>query len=129
MKTPKVCTEPGCSNNSIDPRHGRCEIHAPKRWENSTRATLMDKHQWTVRRKRILRRAKGICRFCGSHATVVDHRLPLAWGGDPYRDANLQALCSGCHDIKTKEEAILGRALSGGMADQSDINAHVARWT
>jgi 5-methylcytosine-specific restriction protein A len=129
VKAPKVCAEPGCAQNSVDPRHGRCEVHTPKRWAQSTRADALDKKKWSIIRKRVLRRDHGICRFCQEAANTVDHRRPLAWGGEPYDPLNLQAMCQPCHDLKTKEEEKLGRALARGDADRTAINVHVARWS
>lgn len=48
------------------------------------------------------------CRLCqreGRHrqAVVVDHIVPLAWGGSDER-WNKQALCDPCHDEKSKRE-------------------------
>jgi len=38
-------------------------------------------------------------------ATVVDHVVPINEGGAPLDTANLQALCSKCHNIKSGSEA------------------------
>lgn len=40
---------------------------------------------------------------------VVDHIVPLAWGGSDDR-ANKQALCDPCHDEKSKRERAEARA-------------------
>ncbi len=37
-------------------------------------------------------------------ATQVDHILPLAQGGAPFDEANLQALCRLCHSRKSQRE-------------------------
>lgn len=37
-------------------------------------------------------------------ATQVDHIRRMSDGGDKWDDANLQALCHGCHSRKTKRE-------------------------
>lgn len=34
---------------------------------------------------------------------VVDHKIPLSWGGSDDR-GNKQALCNPCHDAKSKRE-------------------------
>lgn len=52
------------------------------------------------------------CRHCqrdGVHrkSEVVDHIVPLAWGGSDDR-WNKQALCTPCHDAKSKRERIEG---------------------
>lgn len=46
------------------------------------------------------------CRLCAakdrvSAATLVDHIIPLADGGERLDDSNLQPLCVECHAIKT----------------------------
>ena len=61
--------------------------------------------KWMRMRHTILRRDNGMCCLCNAElASEVDHRLPL-WQGGTDDEANLQAVCSGCHDIKTKAEA------------------------
>ncbi len=59
-----------------------------------------------------------LCRVClaaGRHvrAEVVDHVIPLAWGGSETR-GNRQALCHPCHDAKSALERATGGA--GGAA-------------
>lgn len=34
----------------------------------------------------------------------VDHKVPIADGGDPWDENNLQILCEDCHKKKTSEE-------------------------
>lgn len=58
------------------------------------------------------------CRLClerGAEvrADVVDHVLPLAWGGSDER-YNKQALCDPCHDEKSKAERLIARHGAGG---------------
>lgn len=53
------------------------------------------------------------CRKCleaGKHVKtdVVDHIIPLAWGGSDSR-GNKQGLCDPCHDAKSKAEREQGR--------------------
>ena len=53
------------------------------------------------------------CRSCRTkgrmvRADVVDHIMPLSWGGDDTR-ANKQPLCHDCHDAKSaREQAVRG---------------------
>jgi len=42
-------------------------------------------------------------------ATIRDHRVPLAEGGDE-TEQNEQAICSRCHDEKTQQESQRARA-------------------
>lgn len=63
---------------------------------------------WMAIRERIIRRDKGLCQECQrngrlSEATQIDHITPLHRGGQD-NDANLEALCKGCHDAKTAAE-------------------------
>lgn len=53
------------------------------------------------------------CRLCLEMglevaSDVVDHKLPLAWGGTDDRD-NKQGLCNPCHDEKSKAERAFTR--------------------
>ena len=58
------------------------------------------------------------CREClkqGKHVRtdVVDHIIPLAWGGSDTR-GNKQGLCDPCHDKKSAAERAFGRGGGGG---------------
>ena len=56
-------------------------------------------------RRAILRRDNGVCCLCNAElACEVDHRMPL-WQGGTDDDDNLQSVCSGCHETKTRAEA------------------------
>lgn len=49
-----------------------------------------------------------LCRKClekgrTTATTIVDHIMPLAWGGSDLR-SNKQGLCDPCHDEKSKAE-------------------------
>ena len=44
-------------------------------------------------------------------ADVVDHVVPLAAGGAPMDDANLQSLCHQCHAIKTAMDKQQGKGV------------------
>jgi 5-methylcytosine-specific restriction protein A len=53
-------------------------------------------------------RAEPLCRDCAAKgivtaATVVDHIVPLALGGDD-SDANTRSLCTPCHGTRTAEQ-------------------------
>ena len=41
---------------------------------------------------------------CGRIAVVVDHVVPKSVGGAHCDEANSQALCKHCHDVKTNED-------------------------
>ena len=71
------------------------QLHSRKRWR-LVRSALLDRHP--------------LCRRCEADgrtvaATDVDHVVPLAEGGAPYDEGNLQPLCFACHVRKTKEDA------------------------
>jgi len=60
-----------------------------------------------------------LCRICANAnrvtaATVVDHIVPLFQGGTDDR-TNKQALCTPCHDIKSKAERAQAVALTRGV--------------
>lgn len=67
-------------------------------------------YQWTKTRERILRRDGYLCQPCyrlgrPTPATQVDHITPKAQDGTDDSD-NLQAICTECHKVKTKTEAL-----------------------
>lgn len=60
--------------------------------------------------------AEPFCRECAKHgrerkADVVDHIVPLAWGGAEAR-SNRQPLCNDCHEVKSAGERVIGKAKS-----------------
>lgn len=54
---------------------------------------------WDKQRKRILKRDKSRCTYCGQRATHVDHVVPVSRGGS-YDDSNLVACCADCNISK-----------------------------
>jgi len=61
--------------------------------------------KWT-KVSRLVRRQEPVCRRCKNQlATMVDHIIPLKQGGARLNLENLQPLCTGCHAIKTAEDA------------------------
>ncbi|MEU1037711.1 HNH endonuclease [Streptomyces sp. NPDC005907] len=83
-------------------------------WTGSTRRARLPK-DWPRTRRRILRRDGHACqtrfsdgRLCGLPATQVDHIEP----GDNHSDANLQALCTWCHNHKSAQEGGTASALT-----------------
>lgn len=65
--------------------------------------------EWRAARAECLQRAGFRCAACGraSQGLHVDHRVELSDGGHPTSQANLQALCQGCHNRKTAEARAL----------------------
>lgn len=73
-----------------------------------------DKHQdrpyfTHAERRTVLRRDHSRCYNCNSRATEVDHVNPVAEGGAHSLD-NAAAICTSCHKIKTRNEALRGYA-------------------
>lgn len=59
--------------------------------------------RWMALKEYVLRE-QPVCAVCKCRpATEVDHILPISKGGTDERD-NLQGLCYGCHDEKTRED-------------------------
>lgn len=79
-------------------------------------------------RLKALKFTNGRCAFCGAQTLTVDHRLPLAFGGDD-EVANLQPMCQAHHRDKTVSESILGKLAARGELTQQMIDEHVDRWT
>ncbi len=117
----KVCAVSGCPELITD-KASRCEEHSRGHgWDSSTRRRPRG---WAKARSGVLRRAGHLC-GCGLPASIADHILPLAWGGEPLDERNLQALCEDCHKRKTQDEAKVGRgraeAAGSGFPRQVDI--------
>ena len=93
------CTAPGCPQRAI--HGGRCALHAriPAPDLRPSAAARGYDAEWRAIRARYLS-AHPWCAVCGEPATVVDHVISLARGGT-HDEANLQALCSVCHNQKT----------------------------
>jgi len=95
----------------------RCKKPAPKgqpcqcrpAFEGSQHPSSNDR-RWQQTRANQLR-AHPYCQWPGCHrlATVPDHIVPLAEGGDRYNPANLQSLCDPHHQIKTTRDAQRGK--------------------
>ena len=91
---------------------------APQAGNNLTAATIRDRGRpWMRKREQVLKSAFGLCAACKcigrvAQAQEVDHVVPLADGGSD-DIANLQALCTACHEAKSAGEA---RARAGGAS-------------
>ncbi|WNN95795.1 HNH endonuclease [Gordonia phage Fribs8] len=73
-----------------------------------------------TRKAQIKRRDGHRCRECGKRCkpgdgSQVDHIVNRAEGGDN-SDANLQLLCGGCHDVKTRREHARGQQRRQGRS-------------
>lgn len=109
---PQRCTYTGAEGKctTLVTNGGRCPQHRPPPW--ATRS----KHWGTgsTRRWRATRAThlahEPHCRHCAQRGittpgTEVDHITPLSQGGAQDDPANLQTLCTPCHDRKTRAEA------------------------
>ena len=113
----RPCRHPGCHQLVSD---GYCAAHQADgkagTWSDPLRKSRHERGygtEWDKTRKRILSRDKGLCQVCLAKglytpAKEVDHILPKAEGGSD-DDANLQAICRPCHQVKTAAEARQGR--------------------
>ena len=124
MRAPKLCSEPGCVGDAAQ-KSGRCVEHSEQAWVRSTREVGAG---WSVTRRTVLVRDRRRCLFCGQPANLVDHRLPVAWGGGDELE-NLQTMCRDDHKVKTGEESRLGRSLKDGSVGDEAVARHVLRWT
>jgi 5-methylcytosine-specific restriction protein A len=82
-------------------------------WSRTSRRSLSSEdkrirgHRGVALRKRRLA-AEPLCRLCKERgvirpATVPDHIIPLAKGGEDVDD-NIRCLCAECHDRVTRDE-------------------------
>lgn len=97
----RLCSTTGCPEPAT--YRGRCPDHA----RTHNQATHRNRHvynskRWKMTRRRVLFE-QPLCP-CGNLATDVDHILSIEEGGDPWNQANLQALCASCHSRKTNQE-------------------------
>lgn len=89
-------------------------------WGNSTRSATLPP-DWPCRRKRVLRRDKGLCQirypgYCTVKATQVDHvghRMDHSM-------ANLQGACAECNQRKN----VLTRARTPGVSEKRKPERH-----
>lgn len=105
MKGATACAEPQCGAPAVS--RGRCAAHS--REVDADRGSRHERgynYAWTKARSFYLRNHP-LCVRCEalgytSPATVVDHITPHR-GDDTlfWQEANWQALCKRCHDIKT----------------------------
>jgi 5-methylcytosine-specific restriction protein A len=72
-------------------------IYRSTRWRKLRVAYLRD-HPWCV----------GYRGRCWAQARQVDHVVTIEDGGDPWDEANMQALCAPCHSRKTADD-VMGR--------------------
>ena len=66
-------------------------------------ADFYNSRDWRKLRAFILA-GEPLCRECSAVATVVDHITPIRLGGSKWSHENLQPLCAGCHNKKSRSE-------------------------
>lgn len=119
MRAPAVCRKQGCPEFTV--ANGLCESHQPSHgWGTSTRSKPKG---WDKVRRRVLFRDRRSCVICGERGTIVDHLLPIAWGGTESM-SNLRAMCERDHKAKTLHEQQIGRA----GRDPEEIKVFLLTW-
>ena len=110
----RACRKPGCPGTTTH-RSGYCEKHQKSengwnQWQKKKGSDTKRGYGWAWRklRRRILERDSYLCQECQKKGIVtagkvVDHIKPKAQGGDD-SPANLQTLCTPCHNHKTATE-------------------------
>jgi len=126
---PRPCRHPGCGALSTT---GYCSKHEGDRtlgkFADERRGSRQSRgygSEWDKKRKRILRRDKGLCQphlKLGKYrpGNQVDHIVSKAeaarigWPEDRVEaDENLQTICDDCHKAKTASEAQAARRRGG----------------
>lgn len=114
---PHPCAHPGCGA-LVHTRY--CDAHQRQAWRTQNerrRGSAEGRASQSFYWSRAWRRARLV--YLASHplcvmhegqgrvvpATEVDHIVPIAQGGDPWSEANWQALCKSCHSAKTLRES------------------------
>lgn len=104
-ETWRVCAEPGCPTLV---HKGYCPEHARKPWAGWQSPNRPHDASW-YRFRRAYIRAHPFCEWpagCNRPSEELDHIVPLAKGGAPREDSNLQALCRPHHAEKTAGERV-----------------------
>ena len=111
ISAPRPCNAPGCAKLVRD-GSGRCEAHQKPAWSKRVDAPKRTTGRKLQAMRERLFRASPLCVACEAQgrvtaATQRDHIIPMSEGGAD-DDDNVQALCKGCHDVKSKAEAARG---------------------
>jgi 5-methylcytosine-specific restriction protein A len=109
---PRPCTMHGC-NALVSDGSGRCVQHPRAAWFKTTPTKRITGRRLQAMRARLFAR-NPLCVACQDQgravaATQRDHVIPLAEGGID-DESNEQGLCEACHDAKSAQEALRGRA-------------------
>jgi len=103
------CAYPGCpelTDERYCPEHKKKTDSDYNHYERSKeRQSFYNSPAWKETRRRQLT-AVPYCEECRregrlTKATMVDHMVPIAQGGERYAPSNLQSLCYSCHSKKS----------------------------
>lgn len=112
---PRPCTHAGCGKLVRD-GSGRCKAHPVKAWAKHDNAPKRISGRRLQKLRADLFRRQPLCVHCLKRGLVApstqrDHIVPVGEGG-PDIEANTQALCDACHDVKSKAESARARGAS-----------------
>lgn len=104
----------------------RCSEHILPDLRAKDRVTRQRTARWKRTSTR-LRRQQPFCSECGTQDDLtVDHVIPLADGGDPYDENNLDVLCRPCNSRKgasTRGDEV--REAEGPTAGKAESASHM----
>ncbi|MBH1936511.1 HNH endonuclease [Streptomyces sp. AV19] len=108
MSTCIDCTAPATHRGRCRPHHQEHEQRPTVRARRKRGRRRAARHAAAERlRRRIDEKGAAWCDWCmetfPASAVDVDHVRPLAMGGEDV-DGNVQVLCRGCHQLKTRTE-------------------------
>jgi 5-methylcytosine-specific restriction protein A len=95
-------------SSKLDP--GNEEYMTKRTWDHGGKSAAQRGYGRQHQKLRALLLAQEpLCRPCRAKgkvtaATIADHIVPLAKGGAAHDLANLQPVCAGCHDAKTRAD-------------------------
>lgn len=99
------CVMPGCKNTT---RKGHvCDVHIAekRRQQDAYRPKAAQRgydHVWRKTRNALLQKSP-LCEYCGGMAELVDHVVPVRYGGTN-DDTNLVPCCRRCNARKAVED-------------------------
>lgn len=112
QSAPKPCSQCGIL---VADGTARCQAHKPKVWAKYADSPQRITGRRLQRMRDALFAREPLCRLCAAAghttlATIRDHIKPLAEGGTD-TDDNIQPICDGCDEVKSKAERLRGRGL------------------
>lgn len=94
-------------------KRGRCDEHQPQPWagRSSPRERYgMSSGTMRALKRQVMARDNGCCYICGGEgAEELEHKTPISQDGAPRDLDNLGVVHAGCHEAKSKREALEGR--------------------